>query len=111
MVKHTQTKTIRWLLPTNCLSVFDHFLGLAFKGLKISFLMKHRLPTYNFLTLSISAIIYLFNKNTKKKCEICSELTIKTPKRRQRRRFGVFIVKFEHISHLFLVLLLLTLNK
>ena len=31
MVKHTQT--IRWLLPTNCLSGFDHFLGLALKGL------------------------------------------------------------------------------
>ena len=32
MVKHTQT--IRWLLPTNCLSVFDHFVELALKGLK-----------------------------------------------------------------------------
>ena len=32
MVKHTQT--IRRLLPTNCLSVFDHFLGLALKGLR-----------------------------------------------------------------------------
>ena len=30
MVKHTQT--IRRLLPTNYLSVFDHFVGLAFKG-------------------------------------------------------------------------------
>ena len=30
MVKHTQT--IRWLLPINCLNVFDHFLGLALKG-------------------------------------------------------------------------------
>ena len=28
-----------------------------------------------------------------------------------RRRSGVFIVSFEHISHLFLVFLLLTLNK
>ena len=26
-------------------------------------------------------------------------LTIKPPKRRQRRRFGGFIVNFEHISH------------
>ena len=25
-------KTIRRLLPTNCLSVFDHFVGLALKG-------------------------------------------------------------------------------
>ena len=29
MVKHTQT--IRRLLPTNCLSVFDHFVKLALK--------------------------------------------------------------------------------
>ena len=32
MAKHTQT--IRRLLPTNCLSVFAHFVGLALKGLK-----------------------------------------------------------------------------
>ena len=31
---------------------------------------------------------------------MCSKLPIKTPKRRQWRRFGVFIVNFEHISHL-----------
>ena len=31
MVKHTQT--IRRLMPTNCLIVFDHFVGLALKGL------------------------------------------------------------------------------
>ena len=34
------------------------------------------------------------------RCEICSKLTIKTPKRSQWRRFAVFIVNFEHISHL-----------
>ena len=32
MVKHTQT--ILRQQPTNCLSVFDHFVGLALKGLK-----------------------------------------------------------------------------
>ena len=31
MVKRTQT--IRRLLPTNCLSVFDHFVKLTLKGL------------------------------------------------------------------------------
>ena len=31
MVKHTQT--IRQQQVTNCLSVFDHFVGLALKGL------------------------------------------------------------------------------
>ena len=50
MVKHTQT--IRWLLQINCLSVFDHFVGLTLKGLnllfvKIQMIMKliHRNPT------------------------------------------------------------------
>ena len=34
------------------------------------------------------------------RCEICSKLTVKTPKQRQWCRFGVFIVNFEHILHL-----------
>ena len=38
MVKHTET--IRRLLPTNCLSVFDHFVGLALKGLICFQIMK-----------------------------------------------------------------------
>ena len=47
--------------------------------------------------------MYLFkvnNRNTRARCEKCSKLTIKTPKRRQWRRFGVFIVNLEHTSHL-----------
>ena len=57
---------------------------------------------------------YMFkvnNGNTRTRCEICSKLTIKTPERRQWRRSGVFIVNFEHISHLVLVFLLLTLSR
>ena len=49
--------------------------------------------------------IYLLkvnNRNFKTSCEICSKLTIKMS--------GVFIVNFEHVSHLVLVSLLLTLN-
>ena len=33
MIKHTQT--IRCQQLSNCLSVFDHFVGLALKGLRI----------------------------------------------------------------------------
>ena len=71
------------------------------------------------------------NRNTRTGCEICSKLTIKTPgqhhlKRNQsidlqsksmncsvyeRRRSRVFIVNFEHISHLVLPFLLLTLSR
>ena len=51
------------------------------------------------------------NSNTRARCEICAKLTIKTPERRHWRRSGVFIANFEHISHLVLVFLLLTLSK
>ena len=47
-------------------------------------------------------------KNTRTTREVSSELTVKTPERRQWRRSGVFTVNFEHISHLVLMFLLLT---
>ena len=50
------------------------------------------------------------NRNTRKRKEICSKLTIKQTRTMSRRRFGVFVVNFEHISHLFLVFLLLALS-
>ena len=53
---------------------------------------------------------YLFkviNENTRKRCEICSKLTINTT----QRRYDNFIVNYEHISHLFLVFLLLARNS
>ena len=50
------------------------------------------------------------NRNTRTRGEMCSKLTIKVPEPRQWRRSGVFIVNFEHISHLGPVFLLLTLN-
>ena len=61
--------------------------------------------------ISFAAGIYLLkvsDRNTRTRCEICSELTINTPERRQGRRSGVFIVNFEHFSHLTLVFLLVT---
>ena len=58
--------------------------------------------------------IYMFkvnNTNTRTRCETWSKLKIKTLKRRHWRRSGVFIVNFEHISHLVLVFLLSTLSR
>ena len=57
---------------------------------------------------------YMFkvnNRNTRTRCEICSKLTIKISERRHWRRSGIFVVNFKHISHLFLVFLLLTLSR
>ena len=60
------------------------------------------------------------NKKSRIRCEICLKLTMKTPERRQltiktperrQRRSCVFFVNFEHISHLVLVFLLLTLSR
>ena len=38
---------IRPLLPTNCLSVFDHFVGLAPKGLRQMFFFSLKLLTHS----------------------------------------------------------------
>ena len=42
MVKHTQT--ICRLLPTNCLSVFNHFVSLALKGLMFPTVLQESKP-------------------------------------------------------------------
>ena len=72
---------------------------------------ENRIRTNSFLEQStqlISACSKSAIETLKNGCEICSKLTIETPK---RRHFGGFIVNFEHISHLSLVFLLLTLSK
>ena len=49
----------------------------------------------------IPAGIYLLkvnNRNTRRRCEIYSKLTIKTPERPHLGCSGVFIINFEHIS-------------
>ena len=62
---------------------------------------------------TFQAAIHLFkisNAGTKTMRGNCSNVTIKTPKQRYWRRFVVFIVNFEQISHIVLFLLF-TLNK
>ena len=57
---------------------------------------------------------YMFkvnNRNTRTRCEICSKLTMRIPEQRHWRPSAIFIVNFEHISHLVLVFLLLTLSR
>ena len=60
---------------------------------------------------------YMFKvntRNTRTRCEICSKLTIKTLKTPERCYWccsGVIVVNFEHIPHLVLAFLLLTLSR
>ena len=61
------------------------------------------LIVHSVLVIAILAGSYLLkfnNRNTSKRCEIFSKLTIKTSERRHWRRSGVFIINFEHVSHL-----------
>ena len=51
------------------------------------------------------------SRNARIRCEICSKLTIKTPKGRHWRPSGIFIINFEDTSRLFQLVLLSTLNK
>ena len=60
------------------------------------------------LSMSVSYMFKVNNRNTRTRCKICSKLTIKKP---EWRRCGVFIVNFGHILHLVLVFLLLTLSR
>ena len=85
-----------------------HLLSVEATATKISALDR---------TLSVVKYMLIFNhkistqltftclnstRNSRKRCAICSKLTIETLERRHRRRSGVFIVNFEHVSHLFL---------
>ena len=122
----------------HCLSVFDHFVGLVLKGLTLLKSMWHLLFTHCIFSFFRRLFFLMFfigwrrhDKCRKRKhdkcsgfrlwrkktfncskwtigilekiCEICSKLTINTP--------SFFTVNFEHISHLFLVFSLFTLNK
>ena len=66
--------------------------------------------TFNdFNTFPVAINMFRVNKkNTGKRCKICSELTIKTSKRRQ---FAISVFNSEHILHFVLVVLKLTLSK
>ena len=63
-------------LPTNCLSVFDHFVGLAFNGLNQIFIMFQILPIF-FNTLTIAKQLHLlgyFKIHTDIDIHLCSKV-------------------------------------
>ena len=84
------------------LGVLKHFTN--FTG-------KHLFWTLFLIRLQAFYLLKVNNRNSRTRCGICSKITIKTPECRQWRRSGVFNVNFEHISHLFLMFLMLTFNK
>ena len=98
-----------------------HFLGIVTKFRFCCYANPSELINFSspFGMWHINGIVfpvgsYMFkvnNRSTRTRYEICSKLTIKTPEWRHWRRSGVFIVNFEHIPHLALVFLWLTLSR
>ena len=119
-MKIIQTKIFQFSLKVKPLRIIigDHSFS-AFKKFSkkthISYplIRTREMPVFQKTFVNISAGIYLLkvnNRNTGTRFKICSKLSIKIPERHQWRRSGIFIVNFEHNSHLVLVFLLLTLN-
>ena len=74
-------------------------------------LLRMSLTFNNFNTFLVGIDMFKVKKNKKNtgtRCEICSKLTVKTLERHQ---FAISIFNSDHILHLALVLLKLTLNK
>ena len=75
---------------------FKHFLWVNNRARKIYWCALFTVHTGK-IHFACALKFYLFkanNRNTRKRCELCSKLTIKT---RHWRRSGIFIVNFEHI--------------
>ena len=108
--KHRPEKTpyLDTLHAVNCASsfqwvaIFSVELSDYFQSLKRSFVKPIIAGNY---------MLKVNNRDTRTRFEICSKLTIKIPERRHWRRSGIFMVNFEHISHLGLVFLFLTLSR
>ena len=58
-----------------------------------------------------SQVLKVNNRNNRERWGICSKLATKTQERCYWTYYGVFIANFEHVSHFFLVFLLLSLNN
>ena len=61
MAKHTQT--ICRLLPTNCFSVFEHFVGVVLKGLNVTNIIQYFLLIYQHIKTLIAKYIIIQQKN------------------------------------------------
>ena len=89
-----------WTNPQETADCFVFLTEILHK--RSSFFVLHCINQVNY-NKQTSANICLFkvnNRNTKKRCEMCSKLSVM-----------FLLVNFEHIWHLFLVFLLLTLNS
>ena len=110
-------ENVKWNLPLllniiiNKLQNFKDQLYVTVSIITYRVIYLSRWELIPAIPASFHYLLRINDRNTTTRCQICSKLTIKTPKGRQWRRSSVFMVSFEHVSQLALVFLLLTLNK
>ena len=93
-----------WDLPTSSKS----------KSVSCDLIVSVPLSFYYFWNQSYPVSKNMFkinNSNTSTRFEICSKLTLKTSEQSYWCHSSVFILLFEHISHLVIVFLVLTLSR
>ena len=101
MSNHFGTLCVKGLNPYELSSTLKLFLKKSKKSYQVNYQKHvHRIVRetrfkyiWEYSGVPIPANIYLFkvnNRNTTKRCEICSKLTIKTPTWRHWRRSGFF---------------------
>ena len=115
---HLYLDTHRWRKTQKRASEILIKIFLFLDNLTLTFCFKEVLRKVNttwFLGNIIFVILYFMLVTWYFLCIICEKINIQVILRKSsfchRCRSGVFIVHFEHISHLFLLFLLLTLNK
>ena len=84
-----RAEDIRWKVIIGMIDMMDSFKCFHFGFLKAILYQFGQNQKNNFS--AIPANIYLFkvnNRNIRKRCEICSKLTIKTPARHQHDTIG-----------------------
>ena len=93
-VEKEKKNSVKTVKPQNNKHLRDHVISSGNQNGSVWYLLLPLLsqPEFTCSKLTIETL--------EQRCELCSMLTIKTPKRRQWGRFGVFIVNFGHISHL-----------
>ena len=80
--KYQKQQTFQWIFVLN--SIKHKFFNVSIINQRFSDVFRKRPVPWSELKTTCPVNIYLFkvnNRNTKKRCEVCSKLTIKTPER------------------------------
>ena len=106
--------TVSNLLFLQCIEISMRVAQHFYEQICIFMTMRLILFAAYLKLISLPASFYLFkvnNRDTRKRCYVCSKLTIKTPEWYHWCHSGGFIINCEHIFHIVVIPPLLTLYR